>query len=236
MKKLLTVSAFASLVLNIFPPLATLCVLALGYSFQLSSYSIYTIVVAVLSLAFTVLSFLCGEDTGKTVAVIASLQPLLVILNCIFCFFKCPSDDIWAIGITMMASLLFAVICAMKAGVHGALNGICISVSLLAVIPVAIFGFFVAVFGGFAVNTVVDTIPSPDGEHCVEVVYSDHGALGGDVFVRVARESIVDTVIFKIEKKPETLFVGEWDEYKGLNIRWKDNDSVILGSTEYEVD
>ena len=89
--------------------------------------------------------------------------------------------------------------------------------------------------GDFCQITVVNTVPGPDGKCWVEVVDNDQGALGGATVVRLCEDRGLNCFVFETEKMPEILYVGEWMEYVDLDVYWKDNDTVVVGTNEYNV-
>ena len=236
MKKLLSVTVIILFLLNLFLPAATLFCFVCGYSFSLFSYGFFSAVICVISLFAAVISLFLGEDPlGKVLSVFSSLLPMLTVINCIFSFFKCSAGEFFVIGATMLIALSGAAICAVKTGAPMILNACSISASLLAVIPIGIMAFFIFAFADFGENTVVKDIPSPDGQRYIEVVDNDQGALGGATVVRVCEDKGIDCFVFKTQKTPERVYVGEWREYVDLNIYWKDNNCIVIGSEEYKI-
>ena len=224
-------------VLVTFLPLGFIVARTFGYSFSLFSYSFFSIVTAVVSAAAAVISFFADrEHIKKVYSVFASIVPIILIANYCSSFVKCSSDDHFTIGIAMMIALLFAVILSLQVGKPVALNAVILATSLVAVIPFVIIVWIMSAFSDFGENTVVETIPSPDGERWVEVVDNDQGALGGATVIRVCEDKGIDLFVFQAEKLPIKIYEGEWREYEELDIRWKDDDCVLINSREYEID
>ena len=69
-----------------------------------------------------------------------------------------------------------------------------------------------------------------------EVIDSDQGALGGDTLVNVYKKGELNIFIFKIKKKPQRVYLGEWGEYKNMQIYWKNENCLIINSTEYKIE
>ena len=239
MNKALSVLVCLLFVSVVFLPFSVILVRLFGYRFSLFSYSFFAIVTAVLSVASAVLSFFTDNEKPKRkYCVFASLVPILLVVNCGISFVKCSSDEFYATAIAMMISFLFAVILSLQVGKPVVLKAFILTISLVAVIPFVIIVWIMSAFHdlGAGANTVVESILSPDGERWVEVIDNDQGALGGATVITVCEDKGIDVFVFKIEKASETIYVGEWREYEDLNIRWKDNDTVLINSSEYEID
>ena len=84
-------------------------------------------------------------------------------------------------------------------------------------------------------NTVVQIVESPSGKYYAQVIDSDQGALGGDTLVDVDEKSGINVILFKIEKKPQRVYSGDWGECNDMQIDWKDDDCLIIHSTEYQI-
>ena len=96
--------------------------------------------------------------------------------------------------------------------------------------------FFMLIFGNIGQNTVVRTLESPSGKYCAQVIDSDQGALGGDTLVDVYKKSGVNLILFKIEKKPQLVYCGDWGEFNNMKIHWKGNNCLVINSVEYEIE
>lgn len=237
MKKLLSIFICALFFFTIFLPLGALIACAFGYSFIVFSYSFFAVVIAAEAATALILSFFCeAEQIKRVYTAFVAFLPILIIVNCGVSFLKCSPNEFAVIEIAMMLAFLFAVILSLKIGRPATLNAVILAVSLVAVIPFVIINLLIFVFAGFGQSTVVEMIPSPDDERWVEVVDNDQGALGGATVVRVCEDKGIDAVVFKVQKNPKRIYVGEWREYLELDIRWKDDDCVIINSKEYVVD
>ena len=95
--------------------------------------------------------------------------------------------------------------------------------------------FIFLTFGNIGQNTVVQTIESPNGEYYAQVIDSDQGALGGDTLVDVYQKSGINAFLFKIEKKPQRVYWGDWGEFENMQIYWKDDNRLVINSVEYEI-
>ena len=122
-----------------------------------------------------------------------------------------------------------------KYGKPLALKIISLTLSALMVLPIGFISFIFLIFGNIGQNTVVQTVESPSGKYYAQVIDSDLGALGGDTLVDVYEKSGINAIFFKIEKKPQRVYFGEWGEFNNMQIYWKDNECLIINSTEYKI-
>ena len=101
----------------------------------------------------------------------------------------------------------------------------------LILVPMICFAvFMIALFGSIGEDTVIQTLPSPDGNRYAEVIDCDHGALGGDTVVRVYKSN----TLFK--GRSEIVYRGEWREYEDMEIFWKDDDTLVINDVEYAIE
>lgn len=103
---------------------------------------------------------------------------------------------------------------------------LCVLFSLTILVSVGIY----SLLGNTAQKTVVKTIKSPNEAHYAQVVVCDQGALGGNTLVYVFDSK---PFIFKIKKLPEKLYQGQWGEHEYMQIYWKNDNCIVINSTEY---
>ena len=90
-------------------------------------------------------------------------------------------------------------------------------------------------FGNIGVNTVVQTVASPEGGFYAEIIDNDQGALGGNTYVVVHEDHAINAVFFKIEKKPKYVYTGRWGEFQNMQLYWRSEDCLVINDIEYEV-
>ena len=101
---------------------------------------------------------------------------------------------------------------------------------------IALATMIVLVFGGLmGEETVVKTLPSPEGTYYAEVVDSDQGAMGGATYVQVYHPPVFSCFLFKVEDPPTVVYTGKWGEYKHMDIRWKSEDCLLIDGQEYPI-
>ena len=113
-----------------------------------------------------------------------------------------------------------------------------IAALVLSFFMLAPIGFFslLVVFFPIGQNTVVQTVESPSGKYYAEVIDSDQGALGGDTVVNVYEEKGINLFLFKIEKEPQRVYLGEWGAFENMEIYWKDDGCIVINSVEHKIE
>ena len=227
MKKAISVLTFILFTLTVLYPLCTAITACFGYSFKFTSMTAFTVLLALLSVSAVILDLISKNTfTSKLSAIITPLS----LVNAVFCVFKC-SD------IAVIASLLFHVGCCcyltVKHGKPAALKTVSLILSVLLVKPVC----FICLFSfGFGDTNTVQTVESPSKKYYAQVIDDDQGALGGATLVNVCENSGINAILFKIKKKPKTVYRGNWSEYKNMQIYWKNDKCPVINSVEYKIE
>lgn len=234
MKKAVSILMCLLFVLTILYPAGVITTACIGYSFELISVSAFAIALAALSVCVIVLDLICkNTPENKVMRTLLAIITPLSLINAVFYIFEYP--QIWVI-----ASVLLSVGCCcyltVKHGKPLSLKIITLVLSALMVLPIGFFSFIALIFGNIGQNTVVRTVESPSGEYYAQVIDSDQGALGGDTLVDVYEKSGVNLILFKIEKKPQRVYFGDWGEFNNMKIHWKDNNCLVINSVEYEIE
>lgn len=234
MKKAISILMCLLFGLTILYPAGVIVTACIGYRFELISISAFAIVLAALSACIMILD-LIGKNTleNKVMRILSAIITPLSLINAVFYIFERP--QIWVI-----ASVLLSAGCCcyltVKCGKPLSLKITTLVLSALMVLPIGFFSFIALIFGNIGQNTVVKTVESPSGEYYAEVIDSDQGALGGDTLVVVYEKSGVNLILFKIEKKPQRVYLGDWGEFENMQIHWKDDNCLIINSVEYEIE
>lgn len=233
MKKLILILACVLFVLIMLYPLGIAITACFGYSFELVSISAFSIAIAVLSVCIVALDVIFDSpDENVIMRILSAVITPLSLVNAALYIFKCPR--IWII-----ASVLISVGCCcyltIKHTKRLAIKAVSLCLSALMLLSIGFLGFIALIFGNIAQNTVVQTVESLSGKYYAQVIDSDQGALGGDTIVDVY-ENGINAFVFKIENKPQQVYLGDWGEFKNMQIYWKDDDTLIINSVEYEVE
>ena len=234
MKRLFNASGGILAVLLLLLPAGMLISAHFGYEFALANISAYTIILASLSVGLTVFSIktTAASESGIMKVLFALLTPFSLI-NAVFCLFV--SSSVW----TVVWVLICIVFCLFLTILHGnplALKATTLALSALLALPIGFFCFILLFFGSIGQTTVVNSVESPGGTYCAEVIDSDQGALGGDTLVEVYEKSAFNAFLFTISKKPQIIYQGEWGECSSMEIYWKNDRCLVINSAEYEIE
>ncbi len=230
MKRSISVLGYILFALVVLLPVGTLLTACFGYTFTLASMTAFAVVTAVLSVGLTVLSIIEKEPCEDGVLkVLFAILTLLSLINTVFYMFA--DGRIWDIACLCVCTVC-SVFLAVKHGKPLALKITALVLSAFMVLPI--------VFTGFAVNigqnTVVQSVASPNGAYYAEVVASSQGALGGDTVVNVYENKGINALVFKIAKKPQTVYIGRWGAFEDRVIDWKDEHCLVIDSVEYAIE
>lgn len=203
------------------------------YTFELISIPAFAIVIALLAICTVIFSIILKDpiyDRGFNV-LLGFLTPLSLINTVVYIF---EYIDV----LVIVSCFICALCCFALTMMHGEkllLKIVAIVLSALMVVPVGFIGFIALTFGRIGQNTVVKSVDSPDGTYYAEVIDSDQGALGGDTLVNVYEHKGINAILFRIEKKPQRVYFGEWGEFMDMEIYWKNNNCLVINSTDYEI-
>ncbi len=234
MKKAISILMCLLFSLTILYPAGVIITACLGYSFELISISAFAVAIAVLSVCIVILDLVFKNQLeSKTVQILLAIITPLSLINAVFYIFECP--QIWVIA----SALLSAACCCYLTVKHGkplSLKITALVLSALMILPIGFFSFIALIFGNIGQNTVVKTVESPNGKYYAQVIDSDQGALGGDTLVDVYEKNGINAILFKIEKKPQRVYFGDWGEFEKMQIHWKDDRCLVINSIEYEIE
>lgn len=234
MKRLFSVSGVMLALLLLFLPAGMLVSAYFGYEFALASMSAYTFILASLSVGLAVFSIRTKTVTefGIMKVLFALLTPLSLI-NAVFCLLV--SSSVWIV-ICVLVCIVFCLFLTIKHGNPLALKATTLALSALLALPIGFFCFILLFFGSIGQTTVVNSVESPGGTYCAEVIDGDQGALGGDTLVEVYEKSAFNGFVFTISKKPQIIYQGEWGEFSDMEIYWKNDRCLVINAVEYEID
>lgn len=222
------------LFLSAFFPILTLVLFCLEYSVSLFNYIFSAISSALIFVILTTVILKAKEVvTGKALKFLIVLLPLISLVNAVVYVFKSKSA---VVAVCMAICFVCSAVIAEKICKSGKAKLFSVISSGLLSVPLLIFSVLLLIFGSFGVNTVIDSIPSPDGAYYAEIVDSDHGALGSDTVVYIHKNSKLDLFIMTISKTPQPVYVGEWREYETMQIQWKNENCLIINSEEFPVE
>ena len=246
MKKLVSVLAWCLLVLLLLLPAARLLCSSLGYSLTLTKAWIYGLGLTALS-AGTLVAAIAAEDRGgrkreeatpeapaKTAPeptgprVFYALLPASV-LNGVSLL---RQDHSAIIALFVLATVFNCGVLNFEARRSRALRSVSLSLAGVLSVPLVFLGALSLLFGGIAVNTVVQRLPSPDGSCYAELIDNDQGGLGGSTFVEVCPRGLSGEYGLRISQQ---IYAGRWGEFYDMELSWKDETCLEINGKEYPI-
>ena len=234
MKKAISILMCLLFVLTILYPAGVITTACIGYYFELISVSAFAIALAALSVCVIVLDLICkNTPENKVMRTLLAIIAPLSLVNAVFYIFECPQIGVIASAFLSAGCCFYLTV---KHGKPMSLKIVTLVLSALMVLPVGFFSFIALIFGNIGQTTVVKTVESPNGKYYAQVIDSDQGALGGDTLVDVYQDCEINALVFKIGKKPQRVYFGDWGEFKNMQIHWKDDNCLVINSVEYEIE
>lgn len=99
---------------------------------------------------------------------------------------------------------------------------------LLMLLPLILFTLSLR---GLSVDTVVQTLDSPNGTYFAQVIDSDQGAMGGATKVVVYENK----QFMGKHKKIGQVYTGKYGAYATMEIHWKDDACLVINGVEYPI-
>ena len=231
MRKAATILIYSLFGLTVFCPSGKLLTTCFGYTFRLAYVPAFACALAVLSLLTILLDMDEKEPMESNV-----LRTMLTVITPLSLFnagcyiLACPNYLVSACAVVSTGCCCFLTV---KYGMPSKI--VTLGISVLMVLPIGFMVLFGPLFD-IGKDTVVQSVESPSGKYCAQVIDSDQGALGGDTFVDVHETGGLDAIIFKIDRKPQRVYSGPWGAFEGMQIYWKNDGCLIINSTEYQID
>lgn len=234
MKNTFSVLFYALLGLNLFYPAGTTVCAIFGLELELFSITAFSAATAVLSV-MTAIYYLRHKSgfSSKARSIASILVTPAAVVNMMFYLYGCVRLHIILFGFVSVGCCFFLTL---KHGKPFALKTFSLVLSGLAAFIIFAISPLILIFGNFGVNTVEQIVESPGGGYYAEVINSDGGALGGDTIVDVHKKGSLDFLIFKISKRTQRVYVGEWGEFYDMEIYWKNEQCLVINSSKYEIE
>lgn len=87
---------------------------------------------------------------------------------------------------------------------------------------------FLIVMGNMGSKTVVQSLPLPEGGYETRMIDVDQGGLGGDTVVEVQKNDCT--------ARTEQIYIGDWGEWRTMEIYWENERCLVINGKEYRVD
>ena len=225
MKK--TVSFLAILLFMIVGyPALVICGWVSGFSVTVR-YPVVTF--AGLTALFLTLSLLLLTNKEKTVNTVTAILSAIIVpisvVNLLVCVWENRS---FTVLLMMLVWVIVSFLLMYSCGKNGILTGVLTGFSVLLLI-IVLFLMLILLFFTIGQNTVVQTLPSPNGTYYAEVIDSDQGALGGDTLVEVydTRKQL-DLFLITVQKNPQLVYFGDWGDFKTMTLQWESEQVLLI--------
>ena len=234
MKKIFALAiGLTPVIVHTFLSVCILFAFLIGCKFSLSNYTFFAVASLLFSLLSAVVVFLKKDSfSGK--------EFFLFGLSIPICFVDWLCYLIKSDSVVPVVCLLISIVCALAVNIKISrfkVSKIILSVlTPLVILALAFVSFITMLLGEFGVSTVVADIPSQNSRYFAQVVDIDQGAFGGSTAVDVFENRGMELGVCEFSDIPERVYIGEWGEYKDMNIYWKNDYCLIINSTEYIID
>ncbi len=219
--------------IHAFLPFCILMGYLLGCEFSLFNYTFFAVVNLLFSVISVVAVFLKKESfSNKKFFCLFGLSIPVCFVDWLCYLIKSDS-------VVPAVCLLISLVCSVAVNIKISrfkVSKIILSVlTPLMILALVFVSFVYMLLDNFGVSTVIKDVPSPDGMYVAQVVDVDQGALGGNTAVDVFKNRGIDLFVCRFSDIPERVYIGEWGEYNDMDIYWKNDDCLIINSTEYEL-
>lgn len=207
-----------------------------------------------LPLFFWVLPLLGLEIQGYHWDVLAVTAAVLALLSCLLAKYALPWNGI-TYGASLPLSMIFGGFCiyhdqSLPVMIGMAVCVVCcwylvirytkplsvrvpaLSLGAVLIVPVCIVIFFAVLFGDFGEVRTIETVESPSGALCAQVIEHDDGALGGATIVQVRKNWCLDLYVLQITPKSKTVYRGDWYEHAHIKVAWKNEQQLIINGVD----
>lgn len=230
MKKWTAIGCFMVLGAILSLPLLFWVLPLLGLDIQGYHWDVLAVTAAVLALLSCLLANYALLWNGITVAYGVSLP-----LSMIFSGFCIHHDQ----SLPVMIGMAVCVVCCWYLVIRYAkpisVRVPSLSMGATLIVPVCIVIFFAVLFGDFGEVRMIETVESPSGALCAQVIEDDQGALGGATYVRVRKNWQLKLYVLQITPKSETVYRGDWHEHAHIKVAWKNDQQLIINGVEYPI-
>lgn len=234
MKNKRSVIVYFLAVINGLYPLLCLISYFFGYSVYLSFSVVYTLWLAVIFIYSNYFIKINEEaEFSKSARICAAFLPLITAVNLGVYVFEYGSLPI---ALIMGVCLIFAAVIAEKVLESNKSKVLSVVSSGFICLVAVVLSFFAVSSSYLFTKRVEKFILSPDRTYYAEVINVDQGALGGDTVVYVHRSRGTNLFFLSFNKIPQKVYIGEWGEYKTMQIEWKNENCLVIDSKEYDIE
>lgn len=199
--------------------------------------NIYGGIVFVLIVFFSLGSFFSNIKNAKVYQISIFILPLLSVISsvaAVYCFLFSWEALIFAI-ISIVPTIIFHFLYKQKDSFRTANNIILIVLLIISVFTGLIYTI-IAILPPMGSYSYIDTvITTPDEAYSAKLELTSGEDTGGNSIVTIEKKEAYKTIITgQTISSNATVFIGDWDE--APNIIWKDNDTLLIDSTQYDIE
>lgn len=231
MKKTAVFSTYILIALIIALPICVILSDCIGYDFELANYPVSAVITALWAV-FTVILSLSAKaymDSRILPVLYAAAAPLSFINTL---FYMLADFNLWVVGSMCICCLCCFFLTLLLAKPLG-LKVTSLVLWGLMILPMGFFTFACALTGE---AKVIQSLSSPNGTYNAQIIDDDQGALGGSTLVWVYEDKSFDALIFKVSKSHKIIYSGRWEEFKNMELHWKNEHCLVINSTEYAIE
>ena len=226
MKQMLKASPIVLFVLYAIFPVLKIAAEIFDYEFTLTNNILSIAFLSAITIGVLVFLFVKQITFTKTQSIFAGLLLPISIINGMFYTFADKKSITLYFAFLCCSALIILLFKFIKSNILKAVSSF---ISILLVILFIFIGSIASIFGGLSNNTVQKTITSPQNTYIAKVIYSDHGAMGGNTLVEVISiKNDIDLLFGKFSKKPIRVYDGEIEENKTMIIKWLDENTLFI--------
>lgn len=213
-------------------PVCSLIAILTGYEFSMRSYIAYAAVLTAVAVAAAILAIKNKDtDIGAVNRAFAALVLPASLLNGL-CYIVLSERKI--VILCMAVCSLCAVVYTRKYVKSDIVKLLSSAASAIIAVLLSLVSVLCFIIGGFFLNRVVESKPSPGGLYVAQVIESDQGALGGDTFVRVY--DVKDFYFFKFSRMIKEVYSGDWMDYENIAVYWQDDNTVVVNGSACKIE
>lgn len=169
---------------------------------------------------------------GVSCVLLALIAPLSLLPFTFFVLIR-GTVTFWTMAALFLMDASCVYLCV-RFGLPFGFRITCMVLAALAVQPAVLIGFL-ELSGGFGETTVLQTLPSPNGTYCAELLEFDEGALGGrtEVWVYDKTSVQIPLPLMRLEKPPRKIYVGGWSEARRTKLQWQSDNCLRINSEDH---
>lgn len=208
-----------------------------GYKFVLYNNFITSLIITILLFCTTICLPIFKISMNKASRVFSAfLLPLSIFGEL---FFIAGADKDSHLEITIALAFVACCCTAYIFVKYSSILVLKILSGILSVLIITLLIFALLLYSPFAElypnDTVVKTLESPNNTYIANIIKSDQGALGGNTDVEISKTERFNVIIGNFSRIPKIVYYGKYEEYKGMDISWKNETTLVINGKEFDM-